>query len=68
MKCRIRLDNNVILKRFGEKEQAGRDVFADQWTVSEKIEMQSSVRHAGTRPAVEMRRIKAANPADHIRA
>jgi segregation and condensation protein A len=29
---------NTILKRFGEKEKAGRDVFADQWTVSEKIE------------------------------
>jgi segregation and condensation protein A len=29
---------NTILKRFGEKNQTGRDVFADQWTVSEKIE------------------------------
>jgi segregation and condensation protein A len=29
---------NTILKRFGEKEKSGRDVFADQWTVSEKIE------------------------------
>ena len=29
---------NTILKRFTEKEKAGRDVFADQWTVSEKIE------------------------------
>jgi segregation and condensation protein A len=29
---------NTILKRFAEKEKAGRDVFADQWTVSEKIE------------------------------
>jgi segregation and condensation protein A len=28
---------NVILKRFGERDK-GRDVFADQWTVSEKIE------------------------------
>lgn len=28
---------NAILKRFGEKEK-GRDVFADPWTVSEKIE------------------------------
>jgi len=29
---------NTILKRFGEKEKS-RDVFADPWTVSEKIEM-----------------------------
>jgi segregation and condensation protein A len=28
---------NTILKRFGEKDK-GRDVFADPWTVSEKIE------------------------------
>jgi segregation and condensation protein A len=28
---------NAILKRFGERD-TGRDVFADQWTVSEKIE------------------------------
>lgn len=28
---------NVILKRFGERDK-GRDVFADPWTVSEKIE------------------------------
>ncbi len=28
---------NTILKRFGEKEK-GRDVFADPWTVSQKIE------------------------------
>src|SRR5688572_20149502 len=28
---------NAILKRFGERDK-GRDVFADQWTVSEKIE------------------------------
>jgi segregation and condensation protein A len=28
---------NTILKRFGERDK-GRDVFADQWTVSEKIE------------------------------
>lgn len=29
---------NTILKRFGEKEKAGRDVYADPWTVSQKIE------------------------------
>jgi segregation and condensation protein A len=29
---------NVVLKRFEQREGAGRDIFEDKWTVSEKIE------------------------------
>ena len=29
---------NAVLKRFGQREGAGRDIFEDKWTVGEKIE------------------------------
>lgn len=42
---------NAILKRFAEKDRAGRDVFADQWTVSEKIE--ALMKMSRERPAMK---------------